>query len=63
MRNMTEEHSDQVIDVHLKGCWNGTRLAAGIMREQKPCSILNIFSPFGRSESSGPLSTLRYGAW
>jgi len=32
MRKMTEEQFDQVIDVHLKGTWNGTRLAAAIMR-------------------------------
>src|SRR4051812_38579707 len=25
MRKMTEEQFDQVIDVHLRGCWNGTR--------------------------------------
>ncbi|WP_155728603.1 SDR family NAD(P)-dependent oxidoreductase, partial [Mycobacterium avium] len=32
MRKMTEEQFDQVIAVHLKGTWNGTRLAAAIMR-------------------------------
>lgn len=35
MRTMTEEQFDQVIAVHLKGTWNGTRLAAAIMRERK----------------------------
>ena len=29
MRKMTEEQFDQVISVHLKGTWNGTRLARG----------------------------------
>ena len=31
MRKMTEEQFDDVIEVHLRGCWNGTRQAAGIM--------------------------------
>ena len=44
MRTMTEEQFDQVIAVHLKGCWNGTRLAAARMREQKSGSIINISS-------------------
>ena len=48
MRKMTEEQFDQVIDVHLKGCWNGTRLAAAIMREQKSGSIVNISSLSGK---------------
>jgi 3-oxoacyl-[acyl-carrier protein] reductase len=33
MRKMTEQQFDDVITVHLRGCWNGTRLAAGIMRD------------------------------
>jgi len=28
MRKMTEDQFDQVISVHLKGTWNGTRKAA-----------------------------------
>lgn len=48
MRKMTEEQFDQVIDVHLKGCWHGTRLAAAIMREQKSGSIVNISSLSGK---------------
>src|ERR1700757_3130336 len=42
MRKMTEEQFDQVIDVHLKGTWNGTRLAAAIMRENKRGAIVNM---------------------
>ena len=30
MRKMTEEQFDQVIAVHLKGTWNGTKAAAEI---------------------------------
>lgn len=48
MRNMTEEQFDQVISVHLKGCWNGTRLAAARMREQRSGSIVNISSLSGK---------------
>jgi 3-oxoacyl-[acyl-carrier protein] reductase len=48
MRTMTEEQFDQVIAVHLKGCWNGTRLAAARMREQKPGAIVNISSLSGK---------------
>lgn len=49
MRKMTEEEFDQVIDVHLKGCWLGTRAAAGIMREQQTGgSIVNVSSISGK---------------
>lgn len=48
MRKMTEHDFDQVIAVHLKGCWNGTRLASAIMREQKSGAIVNISSLSGK---------------
>lgn len=48
MRRMTEVEFDQVIDVHLKGCWQGTRLAAERMREQGSGSIINISSLSGK---------------
>ncbi|MGV7276943.1 3-oxoacyl-ACP reductase FabG [Mycobacterium persicum] len=48
MRNMTEEQFDQVISVHLKGTWNGTRLAAAIMRENKRGAIVNMSSVSGK---------------
>ncbi|MRK02448.1 MULTISPECIES: 3-oxoacyl-ACP reductase FabG [Aeromicrobium] len=48
MRTMTEEQFDQVIAVHLKGCWNGTRLAAAHLREQKSGAIVNISSLSGK---------------
>ena len=44
MRKMTEEQFDDVIEVHLRGCWNGTRQAAGIMRESGGGSIINMSS-------------------
>ena len=34
LRKMTEQQFDEVIAVHLKGTWNGTRAAAAVMREQ-----------------------------
>jgi 3-oxoacyl-[acyl-carrier protein] reductase len=48
MRNMTEDQFDQVISVHLKGCWNGLRHAASVMREQGSGSIINVSSISGK---------------
>ncbi|WP_162951531.1 3-oxoacyl-ACP reductase FabG [Mycobacterium paragordonae] len=48
MRKMTEEQFDQVINVHLKGTWNGIRLAAAIMRENKRGAIINMSSVSGK---------------
>ncbi|EGD22706.1 3-oxoacyl-ACP reductase FabG [Prescottella equi] len=48
MRTMTEEQFDQVISVHLKGTWNGTRMAAAVMRQQKRGAIVNISSLSGK---------------
>jgi len=48
MRTMTEEQFDTVISVHLKGCWNGTKLASLIMREQGSGAIVNISSLSGK---------------
>lgn len=48
MRNMTEEQFDQVINVHLKGTWNGTRKAAAIMRDRKSGAIVNLSSLSGK---------------
>jgi 3-oxoacyl-[acyl-carrier protein] reductase len=48
MRTMTEDQFDQVVAVHLKGCWHGTRLAAAHMRRQRSGSIVNISSLSGK---------------
>jgi 3-oxoacyl-[acyl-carrier protein] reductase len=48
MRKMTEEQFDQVIAVHLKGTWNGTRKAAAVMRENKRGAIVNMSSLSGK---------------
>ncbi|GAA4478734.1 3-oxoacyl-ACP reductase FabG [Rhodococcus olei] len=48
MRTMTEEQFDQVIQVHLKGTWNGMRLAATMMRERKSGAIVNLSSLSGK---------------
>jgi 3-oxoacyl-[acyl-carrier protein] reductase len=48
LRKMTEEQFDQVIAVHLKGTWNGTRAAAAIMRENKRGAIVNMSSISGK---------------
>lgn len=44
MRKMTEAQFDEVINVHLRGCWNGTRAAANVMRERAGGSIVNVSS-------------------
>ncbi len=60
MRKMTEEQFDQVIDVHLKGCWLGTRAASKIMREHdKGGSIINVSSISGKV---GMLDQTNYSA-
>ncbi|MFM9378887.1 3-oxoacyl-ACP reductase FabG [Gordonia sp. VNK21] len=48
MRRMTEEQFDQVISVHLKGTWNGTRAAAGHMRDHGGGAIVNLSSISGK---------------
>ncbi|HZA08811.1 3-oxoacyl-ACP reductase FabG [Mycobacterium sp.] len=48
MRKMTEEQFDQVIAVHLKGTWNGTRAAAAVMRENRRGAIINMSSLSGK---------------
>ncbi|GAA4553002.1 3-oxoacyl-ACP reductase FabG [Amycolatopsis samaneae] len=48
LRTMTEDQFDQVINVHLKGSWNGVRTAAAIMRERSRGSIVNISSLSGK---------------
>ncbi|TCJ97617.1 3-oxoacyl-ACP reductase FabG [Nocardia alba] len=53
MRKMSEEDFDQVIAVHLKGSWHGTRLASAIMREQERGSIINISSLSGKVGMAG----------
>jgi 3-oxoacyl-[acyl-carrier protein] reductase len=53
MRKMTEEEFDLVINVHLKGTWNGTRKAAAIMRENRSGAIVNISSLSGKIGLAG----------
>lgn len=48
MRKMTQAQFDQVIDVHLKGCWLGTRAASIRMREAGGGSIVNMSSISGK---------------
>jgi 3-oxoacyl-[acyl-carrier protein] reductase len=44
---MSEEDWDRVIDIHLKGTFNGTQAAARHMREQKSGRIINVISSAG----------------
>lgn len=49
MRKMTEDMFDQVIAVHLRGSWLGTRAASAVMRDQPGGgSIVNISSISGK---------------
>lgn len=49
MRKMTEDMFDQVIAVHLRGTWLGTRAASAVMREQEQGgSIINLSSISGK---------------
>ena len=48
LRKMTEQQFDEVIAVHLKGTWNGTRAAAAVMREQGRGAIINMSSISGK---------------
>ncbi len=48
MRKMTEEQFDDIIAIHLKGTWNGTRAAAGRMRGHGAGAIVNISSISGK---------------
>lgn len=48
LRKMSEEQFDDVIAVHLKGTWNGTRAAAAVMREQGSGAIINMSSISGK---------------
>ena len=60
MRKMTEDQFDDVVRVHLKGTWLGTREAARIMREQPSGgSIINMSSISGKV---GMLGQTNYSA-
>ena len=60
MRKMTEEQFDQVIDVHLRGTWNGLKSASAVMREQENGgSIINVSSISGKV---GMLGQTNYSA-
>jgi len=48
MRRMTEQQFDEIIAIHLKGTWIGTRAAAGRMREHGGGAIVNLSSISGK---------------
>ena len=48
MRRMTEQQFDEIIAIHLKGTWIGTRAAAGRMREHGRGAIVNLSSISGK---------------
>ncbi len=48
MRRMTEQQFDDIIAIHLKGTWNGTRAAADRMRGHGGGAIVNLSSISGK---------------
>ena len=53
MRKMSIDQFNQVIQVHLLGCWLGTKVASDIMREQGHGSIVNMSSMSGKVGNIG----------
>ncbi|MFL4472744.1 3-oxoacyl-ACP reductase FabG [Paeniglutamicibacter sp. MACA_103] len=53
MRKMSLDQFNQVIQVHLLGCWLGTKAASDIMREQGHGSIVNMSSMSGKVGNIG----------
>jgi len=53
LRTMTEEQFDDVIRVHLKGCWLGLKHAAPVMRERGSGAIVNMSSIAGKVGNVG----------
>lgn len=53
MRKMTVDEFNQVIQVHLLGCWLGTKHASDVMREQGHGSIVNLSSISGKVGNIG----------
>lgn len=53
LRTMTEDQFDDVVAVHLKGTWHGTKHASDIMREQRSGVIVNMSSISGKVGNIG----------
>src|SRR5699024_865776 len=54
IRKMTEQQFDDVISVHLRGTWNGLKVATGLMRAQdRGGSIVNVSSISGKVGNLG----------
>ncbi len=53
MRRMAPEDFDEVVAVHLRGTWNGTRAAGARMRERGTGVVINVSSLSGRVGNVG----------
>lgn len=53
---MSEEDWDRIIDIHLKGAFNGTQAAARHMKEQKSGRIINVTSSAGLYGTIGQIN-------
>lgn len=54
--NMTEESWDRIIDIHLKGTFNGTQAAARYMKDKKWGRIINVISTAGLFGTVGQIN-------
>jgi 3-oxoacyl-[acyl-carrier protein] reductase len=48
LKNMTLEDFRLVVDVHLQGCWLGTKVAGLVMKRQRRGSVINMSSVSGK---------------
>ena len=53
IRKMTEQQFDDVISVHLRGTWNGLKVATALMREQDRGGSINVSSISGKVGNAG----------
>lgn len=56
MLKMSEEDWDKIIDIHLKGTFNGSQAAGRIMKEQKSGRIINVISSAGLFGTIGQIN-------
>lgn len=56
LHKMTDEQWDEVVDVHLKGTFNGIREVAPLMSAQKSGKIINVTSTAGLTGTIGQVN-------
>jgi 3-oxoacyl-[acyl-carrier protein] reductase len=53
---MSEEDWDKIVDIHLKGTFNGSQAAGRVMKEQKSGRIINVISSAGLFGTVGQIN-------